>query len=731
MSRIAVEATEASGSASSLPGEQSPYEFDAGVLFVHGIGAQPRGDTLTHFAEPIVAAIEWWFHGVTDRWASSVTRDAARSWLNAVVEPALNGQSNRDGLREAAHAFCRLIEEGGSNRVVGENLSDQVPSSVVLGDVRLREAIIKARAADLDAPPHAQLDISSLSIDGTAKTTTILLAEAWWASTFISPTFAQLVSWGLRIVPLTLGTHFGAQLRRALARCFREQATGWQRPLRVLQATAASVYFLLAVLLCPLVLALLVVIFILALPPIAPLRAWLLQVQQMLAGTVGDCFVLADSPMRRAAIVAQSKHDLQWLARRCRSVLIVAHSQGAAVTHLVLREARPPEVVEIVTFGSGLQKLGMLMQEATMRATKWGWMALGGLFLFGLNVQQLLQFEFQYPAVWYEWVMGPQIDAILGMLMRLIVGLLLMVLGFTALIQGVPLIQVEFWEEQIRRLGVKWRDYYASADPVPNGPLFGEGELTGLQEPQFSSSEIVNYSSLVSDHTSYWSNREQFVMPLAHRIARMGGIELGNLLPEDARALEIARRARILRVRCLVAARWIILIAACAMIYLHWASLWAVGKSIGDAIVGDRKVFATLTEIVASGQARSVATVAAMFALYGATLIVWQWWRWLDWRELWRRAGGFEFFRLLALSTLAWPVFFAVMWLCEAALTERVEMAAQSAATWAQRIASGVMILLAIIFCWLEESSGHLPLWRVDPRFRPPRTNGRRETALR
>ena len=718
MSGIAVGAMEASDSASSPAGEPQPHEFDAGVLFVHGIGAQPRGDTLTHFAEPIVAAIEWWFHGVTDRWVASVTPDAARSWLR-VCQPTLERQTNADGLREAAHAFCRRIEYEGSTRIIGEALGDQVASSVVLGDVRLSEAIIKPRAGDLDAPPHARLDVSSLRIDGTAKRATILLAESWWAGTFISPTFAQLVTWGLRIIPLTLGTHFGAQLRRALSQCFGDEATGWRRVARILRATAAFLYFLLAVLVSPLVLALLVIMFILALPPIAPLRAWLLRAQQVLAGTVGDCFVLAESPMRRAAIVAQTKHDLQWLARRCHSVLIVAHSQGAAVTHLVLRESRPHEVVEIVTFGSGLQKLEMLMQEATIRATKWGWIALGGLFLFGLSVQQLVQFQFQYPAAWYEWVSGPQTDAIIGMIVRLIIGLLLMVVGFMALIQGVPLIHVEFWEEQIRRLGVKWRDYYGSADPVPNGPLFGEGEVTGQPDPQFSSSEIVNYSSLISDHTSYWSNREQFVMPLALRIARLGGIELGNLLPDDARALDVAQRARILRVRCLVAVRWTILIVSCAMVYFYWTSLWTIGKAIGDAIVGDKKVFATLREIVGSEHGRSLAMVAAMFALYGATLFLWQWWRWLDWRELWRRQGGIEIVRLTAILAFLQPVFFAVKWLCEAGLTTHVEMDAQSAATLAEQIAGGLVAVAGLAFWSLDSSSGHLKPWRVDPRFRP------------
>ena len=35
-------------------------EYDLGILFVHGIGAQQRGDTLLQFGEPLIQSVRQW-----------------------------------------------------------------------------------------------------------------------------------------------------------------------------------------------------------------------------------------------------------------------------------------------------------------------------------------------------------------------------------------------------------------------------------------------------------------------------------------------------------------------------------------------------------------------------------------------------------------------------------------------------------------------------------------------
>ena len=52
---------------------------------------------------------------------------------------------------------------------------------------------------------------------------------------------------------------------------------------------------------------------------------------------------------------------------------------------------------------------------------------------------------------------------------------------------------------------IEWHDYYASEDPVSNGPMFD-------QDPGFlTSHEVYNRAALWSDHTTYWLNRDEFV----------------------------------------------------------------------------------------------------------------------------------------------------------------------------------------------------------------------------
>ena len=98
---------------------------------------------------------------------------------------------------------------------------------------------------------------------------------------------------------------------------------------------------------------------------------------------VGDSYLFAHDALARTAMVQRIRHDLDWLrAKGCEQVAIVAHSQGAALCHDMLRdENRPKKQVDLlVTVGSGVQRLNgfrQLYRNATLRSI--GWWSIGAM----------------------------------------------------------------------------------------------------------------------------------------------------------------------------------------------------------------------------------------------------------------------------------------------------------------------------------------------------------------
>lgn len=67
--------------------------------------------------------------------------------------------------------------------------------------------------------------------------------------------------------------------------------------------------------------------------------------------------MLLTHPFEAASIVGQVRRNMRWLARRCKVIAVVAHSQGAALAHMALQGGFPGNMHLLFTFGSGLKKL--------------------------------------------------------------------------------------------------------------------------------------------------------------------------------------------------------------------------------------------------------------------------------------------------------------------------------------------------------------------------------------
>ncbi len=120
--------------------------------------------------------------------------------------------------------------------------------------------------------------------------------------------------------------------------------------------------------------------------------------------------------------------------------------------------------------------------------------------------------------------------------------------------------------------GFQWHDYFASADPVPNGPL-----LDRFQPQKLRSTAVDNLRSILRDHTTYWHNRDGFVAPVTNLIVAQARICPAG----DARAEYATMERRRWRVRWLVASRLTLAAAAFAVFAAatHSGTTW-----LGDVL---------------------------------------------------------------------------------------------------------------------------------------------------
>jgi hypothetical protein len=388
-----------------------------GVLLVHGIGEQPRGDTLLAFGEPLIESLRQWVGG-----------------------------------RE-------------------------------LGSVDVMESKLGTAQLEPGEPAHAVL---GLSLAGRPKATW-LLAESWWADEFRRPPFMKLAGWLLTIGPWAIISHASRWL-------WLGNAPKAQRPYQLLKIVAA-------VPLSWLMQIAVALLTVLAWLPVPALRRAVSGFLLRLTGTLGDSYVLLESPVQNAAARRALHRNIDWLAGRCDTVIVVAHSQGAALARLALAERTHPKVHLLVTFGSGVAKLEELEERSTGRLARTVQAILAvsllGVALLPRALSQMEDDDLR-SLVWTAFFMMP----------------VALVLAAMTVVRRA----LEDWPTRAAALSLApldWIDYWATSDPVPNGPLARDGVVDRLQ-----SVKLTNRISWLSDHSSYWENRDEFVLPLLVELDR-------------------------------------------------------------------------------------------------------------------------------------------------------------------------------------------------------------------
>jgi hypothetical protein len=608
--------------------------FTLGILFVHGIGTQTRGETLTSFGGPFC------------KWLEHRCSALAQSQ-----------QIDTDAVTRSQKA---LEKADWSNADLPRTLDRASDVPVNLHRVVLRETTFQDQT-DPEAPANTKLGLLSVDANEQVSAENWLLAESWWADRFASPSFGDLARWSFGVLPWIVGSHFGAQIQRRLHErpSFSSKPvpgnepvpgkqTGtnhhvWAIALWTWTLMAAIGAFGLGLLSTLVTMPLLALFLVVGLVPIPSVRSALLNIQLRMAAIVGDCFVLLARPIEAASIVSAVRRDLQWMASKCSEVVVVAHSQGGAVAHLALRGTVPGELKLLFTFGSGLRKLEEA-RELMRSPASFGLSAVAtSIALFIL----LLCTTFVFFAI----VDQQQNLASIGLVLAYgVAAAAFLAAGIRDHLRGIRLQELERWIEWLDEKKLRWRDCYATADPVPNGTVAAAVEDRTLK--------VCNRSSMLSDHTSYWINLDEFVSALYGEISQCRSKDPLPLLRIETPIVERIGRRRRWRVAVARYIEWTTAVGVLAVLAHEWYAckaflVWAWSRT-GAPIV--KSVLGMSFNDVA-GYSIDWETVGLLALLLGASLVVRVLWNAWDHNEMRRwlglRSSGNETTVLVALWFLS------------------------------------------------------------------------------
>jgi hypothetical protein len=587
---------------------------ELGVLFVHGIGQQRQGETLVKFADPL------------SRWLAR--------WLTGGI-----------------HTEAAVGPSDGAH-------------------VRLSEAVLAG-----NDPAHLCMEIDGQTDVPSVHGQRWLLAESWWAETFQPPKTTSLLLWMLLILPYMMLVQFYEQFLRAHRRSGRGGLSG--RLARFTRIGAFGLLFCSALPLAALLAVIIAVLMIGLIVPIPQVSAYTKKIALLLSNTLGDSFVLVSSAVQFDAMVARVARDLNWLAGEANKVVVVAHSQGTAVSYAAISGyANPPNLSAFITIGEAIKKLHLVRRlqsygeprsgidmaslrskidrRRSLRETigRWlrlkslrfafGWLGMIGFYLVSYAIPQLV-------------VIGGRQHT------HLVKGAVIAGVGII-FIAAVCLICNYCWRDDFAvepsaiahgRAKLRWADFYASADPVPNGWLFApEDDPTGEKAEWLVEKEVWNFASIVRDHTSYTSSEDDFLGCMINELFKAAGT---TLAPVELERLRRARWRGWWRVWWLVAARVLSVITFVVVLWRVWGHLAAIGNRMtnwshhtGPLRPIGKKAVDFVDKLLIVGHPTRAQVVGALtvlavaIAAYVLLAAAWTYWQKQDIKRFYRRFSADE-----------------------------------------------------------------------------------------
>ena len=390
----------------------------------------------------------------------------------------------------------------------------------------LKDARLSSGGGEDHEPAHLTLEVP-LGLNDRPANARWLLAESWWPEVFTPPTLLQLARWIWRVSTCLLVMQFVIPMQRHLSQARAKEdpenpSHSIPRRGRLPHVAAALCYMILMgsagmlSVVLSLVLLALAVVAKLPIPQIDRAVRWTVV---KISSALGDIYVLTRCPVQYAAMRTKVAQDLRWLQRNCKRVAVVAHSQGAAIAHQVLKDDDydhdSGHLRAFITSGQGIFKTHMLQRmEWDPQYARDAWWT-HTLVTFGLACAGLPAFAL----LTGDWLRAAAFRA----LATLAIGIPLIVGGLFIVALGVirATRKLKAVVQQDLRLPpactqFTWTDYYASADPVSNGPITDPGsDKCTLPRP---CNEVYNSGSLVTDHNGYLRNRDQFLSSLLNNL---------------------------------------------------------------------------------------------------------------------------------------------------------------------------------------------------------------------
>jgi hypothetical protein len=507
----------------------------------------------------------------------------------------------------------------------------------------LRDVALSGAGGEDGQPAHLTLSVP-LQLSTGKQNATWLLAESSWADLFVEPRFLGLARWVWKVSTCLLVLQFLNPMRRHRSaarwdvtqlRC-RWRAAKPECKLKLLWRLAADralagVYLVLmgvAAMLSVLLAALLLAVALAAYLPIPRIDKAVRWVVAHIAAMLGDSYMLAHCPVQFAAMRTQVASDLARLQERCDKIAVVAHSQGAALAHQVLKDGSYDrrKMKAFITLGQGIAKFDVMWRldwdpDARARAQRSRVFVTAGMACAGLPAAGL---------VVGHWWHAALVNAVTGLPWWP----LLLAAGFASIARGVfeaTHAVRDHIEEDLRlpHATFTWRDYYASADPVSNGQL---PSAAGEQQDQLingkpswhriTSREVYNSGSVNFDHNGYLRNYDELLPSLLNDLAAAAyGTGTNDAdQPELVRVCDVEKSSKRRRwwIRWLIAAR---LAAIALMATLVWAD---PGRILKQPMQQLMHLFAAPAEMNNDTAIRILAAALITAAFYAAAVIVWR-----------------------------------------------------------------------------------------------------------
>ncbi len=257
-----------------------------------------------------------------------------------------------------------------------------------------------------------------------------------------------------------------------------------------------AIRLLVVTMLAPVVQLALLALALVATIPVSPIRRGAVRLTTLMSTSIGDSFAFVDASDAHERIVARVRDAVGHASATCRSLVVVAHSQGCAVTERALRFGAPPNLAAFVTLGSGLSKLSQLQHSSRARIR----LVIGAVVRTVVIGMGAVLIAIAWQRGWEISGSEPGDDPTpAALVIALMLAMFLAMWGVFVHYRASMITSTVVRELTEGPRPWRWTDLYAENDLVPDGPLDVDRRIA-------DSVEVTNEGSVLTDHVTYHHN---------------------------------------------------------------------------------------------------------------------------------------------------------------------------------------------------------------------------------